>query len=521
MKPTTTTHTSLERVLHALPPTDRYRLFTCAGFHAALAIAGTCRSLGKLLTDNALWQVIYQHDFMPTMQACEAHFLDWCARTATRLADAEGDTSLAPCWAMLDWRDTYRRRVCTERNWKQGRYIRRVYAFPQLPGYRLHGGHADRWICYTWVHTSAATMHFTSRDGEDKPIVEHTYALDGDCVPNTEQERSELQRGFDAQPPASLDLVYFNDEQILDGNESELFDELQAQLQQHRGQHPHLDRLYDTVYNALGPIAGYHFCYFFTALRDCWAVLVESNGHNASDIVVCNMVYGTIQREPLDLVSGTGMTVIQASPKSIVIYMASLNEETGNLHWRLLEFTTNRPTKIMRSGVVRLALEAGCKIDYTLPIIEHGSERVDRVGVRIDRVFVHPPHMYELIVHDISATSTTDTPALPLLRKQAQILALVRLPGGFAFVKDSQLVCSVDEQTHYTEVDGIECLYMEPLLGYIFSVRERIDQTERRLLFNGQDGTRLPFSLENCSTPHTGIRCAQALDHQLAAAMVF
>ncbi|RKP06908.1 hypothetical protein THASP1DRAFT_31281 [Thamnocephalis sphaerospora] len=504
MESTTITHTPLERVLHALPSADRYSLLAQAGFHATLAIAGSCRSLSKLLTDNALWQAIYQHDFMPTMQKCEAQFLNWCLRTATRLTKAEGDTLFPPRWAMLDWRDTYRRRVCTERNWKQGRYIRRVYTFPQLSGYRSRSRRIDGWTRAT-VHASAAAIHFLDSDGRDRPTVNRAYALDDDCVPNTEQERSELQRELDTQSPALLNLVYFNYNRIRNYNEPKLFEELRAQLRQHRGQYPHLDAINSAIRHAIGEEAGQYDYHEVAVLWDCWITFIVNNEDDSSDIIACNILYRVIRKEPLNIALDTIMTVIRTLPKSIIIYMAGLDEKTKNMRWRLLEIFTNRPTKIICSGVVRLHLDAECRLDRAFPIVDRGSKRVDRVGVSISLGNFALPPLYDTIVHDISATTVADTPVSPLLRESAHSYGPARLPGGFAFIQDNQLVCSVDCPTQRTKVNTMVILENEPLLGYIFSASRKFAQDGCLQLLNGQDGTWLPFRLRNYSVPYAAI----------------
>ncbi|RKP05013.1 hypothetical protein THASP1DRAFT_33165 [Thamnocephalis sphaerospora] len=322
-----------------------------------------------------------------------------------------------------------------------------------------------------------------------------------------EQERSELQDDFDAQPPASLDLVYFNDLKICVSNEPQLFDELQVQLQQHRGQYPHIEEIYSVARHAIGWKAGYRDHYDQVASWNYWTTLVVPNKGSNPDFVAYNMVYKVMRKEPLDFMPRTKVTIIHTMPKSIVVYMAGLDKETKNMHWRLLEIFTNRPTKIISSGVVRLDLQVECNIGHIFPIVDRGSKRVDRVGVCISLKSGYLPVLYKVIVHDISATTitATDTPVPPLLSKTIPISGMTRLPGGFAFVQNNQLVCSADEQTHCTKVSDTICLSCEPLLGHIFSASEKPGRVKRLLLFDGQNGTRLPFSLEDCPVRPTGI----------------
>ncbi|RKP08134.1 hypothetical protein THASP1DRAFT_30051 [Thamnocephalis sphaerospora] len=386
------------------------------------------------------------------MQACEAGFLEWCARTATKQSDAKINASLVTCWGVLDWRDMYRRRVCTERNWKQSRYIRRVYAFPQIPGYKSYEERADGWFHGTSAHASAATIHLTSKDGREKSIVDHTYGLDGDCVPDTEQRRSESQRELDAQSPTSLNLVYFNNEYIRARNRPELLDELQTRLQRDRGRHPHLDELYDAAYNVLGKLAGCYKHNHMIVSWGCWNMFVVLNGRGNCDIIARNIVYKTTRKELLDTVPHTRLAIIRAALKSVVIYMASLEKEGKNMRWRLVEIFTDQPFKTICSGVVRLELETACKIDYVFPIVEHGSERVNRVGARISLVSPQLSHMCEAIVHDISASTAANAPVLPLLKKSVQACGITRLPGGFAFVQDNQIICPVEKPTQCAKI---------------------------------------------------------------------
>jgi hypothetical protein len=67
-----------------------------------------------------LWKQIYYYHFLTGLNAAkEFNFLYWCARNS--LARVDPSVKSTDLLASIDWYTTYRRRICTESNWRRGR----------------------------------------------------------------------------------------------------------------------------------------------------------------------------------------------------------------------------------------------------------------------------------------------------------------------------------------------------------------------------------------------------------------
>jgi hypothetical protein len=105
-----------------------------------LALAACYRAIWSVTRHNNMWRYLYYQTFAPDMQVRESAFLDWCLRTVRRVAGKDLEYVTMP-WPDLDWSDAYRRHVCTERNMRESRYIRRTFYGPRLD----HPSDEDKW----------------------------------------------------------------------------------------------------------------------------------------------------------------------------------------------------------------------------------------------------------------------------------------------------------------------------------------------------------------------------------------
>jgi hypothetical protein len=108
-------------LLNILPFQDMVRFFVHLNVLGAVQLQGCCRLLrNKIATDNSFWRQLYRAKFLsgPYIKK-EWDFVFWCSRTGFS-ANIASSTSTSGILNALNWYDTYRRRVCTERNWRNG-----------------------------------------------------------------------------------------------------------------------------------------------------------------------------------------------------------------------------------------------------------------------------------------------------------------------------------------------------------------------------------------------------------------
>jgi hypothetical protein len=116
-------------ILHILPRQELERFLGYNNGCIAALLAGSCHLLrNRIHYDTALWRQLYQAWFLANPHVVEElEFVYWRTRTGT---SASTTPSTSDVLSTLDWFDTYRRRVCAERNWWDGNSKQTTFPMP-------------------------------------------------------------------------------------------------------------------------------------------------------------------------------------------------------------------------------------------------------------------------------------------------------------------------------------------------------------------------------------------------------
>ncbi|KAI8057740.1 hypothetical protein BDF22DRAFT_651904 [Syncephalis plumigaleata] len=146
-------------LLNKLPKNDFRRFILNLDGLDVVRLSCCCRLLKRRLqSDVLLWRQIYHHHFLTGLNvAKEFNFLYWCARNS--LARIDPSVKLADLLTSIDWYATYRRRICTESNWRRGRARCTTIPLPLCT-------ERQNWVIINQCATAILLKHSLSNGGD-------------------------------------------------------------------------------------------------------------------------------------------------------------------------------------------------------------------------------------------------------------------------------------------------------------------------------------------------------------------